>query len=230
MQLLMEHYFAKRETWNTLQPRLAHFSREQTEAIDTAYQIAKSAHRTQKREGGDRYFEHPRAIALIFLDELKTNDHELIVGAFLHDVAEDTAVFGNSQKIRPYSEWRRQVRERLIASFGENVSEMVIAVTKPEVDGIEIMNNNQAHDVYIEQLFQSSPKAILLKMADRLHNLRTLGDCSNEKQQRKITETQSEYFPIFDKAFEDYPLEAGYLFEHICWEIEKLQSSSLLTT
>lgn len=211
-----------KETWNTFQARLGNFSEEQIKEIDTAYQIAKAAHRGQARDGGERYFEHPRSIALILLDELNINNHKLIIAAFLHDAPEDTAVFGNSQKIKPYSQWQNQVKERLENIFDEDVSEMVLAVTKPEVDGVEIISKQQALNLYKQQLNDASPEAILLKMADRLHNLRTLESCSMEKRVRKIKETKDVYFDIFQKAFEKYPKEATYLFDQMLTVINSL--------
>lgn len=223
---MLEQVSNPRETWNSLQSRFtSRFSSEQIKDIDTAYQIAKAAHRGQQREDGERYFEHPRAIALIFLDELSTNDPKFVISSLLHDVPEDTAVFGNPQKIKPYSEWRAQVLERLTKTFDSDVAEIVISVTKPEVDNIEILNKEQSQKVYEENLRNSPNKALLVKMADRLHNLRTLGVCSEEKRKRKIAETKDVYLPIFERAFDSYPIETAYLFEQIVWEIEKLEAA-----
>lgn len=199
------------EDWHTFTARLEGFSPSDIRKIDLSYQMAKAAHRGQMREGGERYFEHPRSVALILLDEVKTKDPNIIIASLLHDVAEDTALFSNLTKSPSYTDWRQKVEVNVAGIFGEEVAEVLLAVTKTEVDGVDIQTKDQAAEITHQNLQNASPKAVLVKMADRLHNLRTLGSCSAEKIQRKIAETKEIYFPIFQKAAGVYPVEYAYL-------------------
>lgn len=199
------------EDWQTFTARLEGFTPADKRKIDLAYQMAKSAHRTQMREGGQRYFEHPRAVALILLDEVKTKDPDVVISSLLHDVAEDTALFSNFKKNKTNREWRQKVEANITGIFGSNVAEILLAVTKTEVDGVDILTKDQAAEITHQNLQNASPKAVLVKMADRLHNLRTLGACSPEKMARKTIETKEVYFPIFQKAADVYPIEYAYL-------------------
>lgn len=199
------------EDWQTFTARLKDFTPQEQIKIDLAYQIAKAAHRTQMREGGQRYFEHPRSVALILLDEVKTKNADIIIASLLHDVPEDTALFSNFIKSPSYKDWRHKVETNITGIFGPQVSEILLAVTKAEIDGVDIFTHDEADEVTHQNLQNASPKAILVKMADRLHNIRTLGACPLEKIQRKITETRQIYFPIFQKAASEYPVEYAYL-------------------
>jgi guanosine-3',5'-bis(diphosphate) 3'-pyrophosphohydrolase len=192
--------------------------------IRFAYQIAKSAHRGQRREGNDRYFEHVRATALILIDECGIQKKSLIAAALLHDSMEDTAVFGNPLKT-PYSQWTTEARDRLALNFGEETAEIVVAATKPQVDGQEILTKEQALHFYHDKLRSASPSAILVKMADRLHNLRTLNDTPIEKQRRKVKETKDVYIPLFQRALSEYPREGEILSKKIRNELHRLEES-----
>jgi len=88
---------------------------------------------------------------------------------------------------------------------------MVLTTTKPKVNGIDVLTKEQAREMYYRQIREGNPKAILVKMADRLHNLRTQYAMSPKKQIWKIRETEEVYFPIFEAAREVYPEETEYL-------------------
>ena len=184
----------EKEDWASFHKRLAGFFPKDIENIDWAYQLAKSAHRAQQREGGERYFEHPRAVALILLDEVKVRNPRMIITALLHDSAEDTAIFGNPTQT-DYQTWAKLVEDRVSRMFGEEVSKMVIALTKPP---------GEEH-FYLENLKKASTETLLVKMADRLHNLRTLKDVPYKKRLVKIAETRDLYYPIFDNVKQNSP-------------------------
>jgi len=137
-----------------------------------AYQLSKHGHKNQSRESGERYFEHPKAVSVILICELKILDPDTIITALLHDIQEDSFIMT----------W-----EDIEDIFGRDVVRYVRAVTKePGKD-------------YLENLLRAPTPALLVKLADRLHNLRTLGDCRPEKQLKQIRETREKYFSIVDE-------------------------------
>jgi len=172
--------------------------------IRIAYDLAKYSHRGIAREDGSRYFEHVRNTALIIFDEAKLqNNPDLLIAALLHDAVEDATIFG-SQKEVSTSDWMEEAGLRLQHIFGPYVSEMVTSVTKPKIDGKTIIDKKDMKEAYLEQLRNASPEAILVKMADRLHNLRTLFARSREDQMKVAKETLEDYLPIFQKGSMEY--------------------------
>lgn len=171
------------------------FSPEDIENIDFAYDLAKEAHRTAVRDEGMRYFEHPRSGCLIMLDELDLYDRDLLISFLLHDVGEDTPMFGNITK--SYDEFVFKARLRLVKLFGEKVADIVIRLTKPSVENIRFNSKQEAFDFYVKELAKNED-AVLLKMVDRLHNLRTLPQNRPEKIEKQIRETVEVFLPVFE--------------------------------
>lgn len=157
-----------------------HPSADDLRMIDKAYNFAKKSHGDQKRKSGEPYIIHPLHTALILADlEL---DKESIMAGLLHDVMEDTAA----------------TREIMIKEFGEEVTDLVDGVTKLtkldyDVDKVEEQAEN------LRKMFLAMAKdirVILIKLADRLHNMRTLMYMTPEKQKEKSKETMDIYAPI----------------------------------
>lgn len=159
-----------------------YFSETEMENIEAAYFFSKYAHRGQKRANGLRYFEHPRAVAWMLFYELYIYDWQIICIALLHDMIEDSYI------MRP---------KRLEINFGHEVAMGVKYMTKEE---------GLSDDEYWVRLLRTGDwRATMCKLADRMHNLRTLQDVSLAKQKRKLTETKEKVYPLFEPAAQIVP-------------------------
>ena len=144
-----------------------------------SYKFAKKAHQNQKRASGEDYFIHPCTVADILVD--LGLDAATVSAAFLHDVLEDT----------PVSEG--DIKEK----FNEEVLELVKGVTK--LEKIEFKSSEEEQAENFRKLFVAMAKdirVIIIKLADRLHNMRSLNFLSVERQQRMAKETLDIYAPL----------------------------------
>lgn len=149
------------------------------EQIHQAYRFAAHAHKGQQRHSGDPYITHPLAVAYI-LAELRM-DQPSISAAILHDVIEDTAVD----------------KTALAQEFGTEVAELVDGVSK--LAQIQFQSRAEAQAESFRKMLLAMAKdirVILIKLADRLHNMRTLGVLAPEKRRRIAQETLGIYVPI----------------------------------
>jgi GTP diphosphokinase / guanosine-3',5'-bis(diphosphate) 3'-diphosphatase len=143
------------------------------------YEVATAAHHGQRRASGESYIEHPLAVAGI-LAELEM-DHQTIAAALLHDVVEDTSV----------------TSEQVTAQFGEEVARLVEGVTK--LTRIPYQSKEDAQVENLRKMFLAMAKdirVIIIKLADRLHNMRTLASLPESKRQAIARETLDIYAPI----------------------------------
>ena len=147
--------------------------------IKKAYEFAKVAHAGQKRSSGEEYFIHPCAVV-----DILSNfgfDSSTVIAAFLHDVLEDTEV----------------TPEQMRELFGDEILELVEGVTK--LDKLQFVNREEAQAENFRKIFIAMAKdmrVIIIKLADRLHNMRSLQYLSKERQQRIARETLDIYAPL----------------------------------
>ena len=215
----------KTENRQTFLARLqGHFSQNDIDLIELAYDLSKEAHRTQKRDRGGRYFEHPRSGCLIMMDELGLYDRDLIIGFLFHDVGEDTPLLGN--RVNSYEEFVQKAKFRLTKLFGEKVADTVIRLTKPEVDDIKFFSKEESLDFYHDEMLKSE-EAIFGKELDRLHNLRTLlgSGYKSPKIAKTVKETEEVYLPIFESIQGPLKKYSEILVQKIKLELENLKAS-----
>ena len=166
-----EEHATPEELYARLIDKIKHYhpSADDLELIERGYEFAKASHGDQKRKSGEPYIIHPLHTALILADlEL---DKESIMAGLLHDVMEDTTV----------------TREQMIKEFGVEITDLVDGVTKLtkldyDMDKVEEQAEN------LRKMFLAMAKdirVILIKLADRLHNMRTLQYMKPEKQKEK---------------------------------------------
>ena len=149
------------------------------DVIEKAYEFAKNMHGGQFRKSGEPYICHPLEVAKIVAEFGFDNDS--ILTALLHDVVEDTEV----------------TLDQLTAEFGEEVAMLVDGVTK--LGKIPYSSREEQQMEYLRKMFFAMAKdirVILIKLADRLHNMRTLGACESDKQLRIALETIEIFAPL----------------------------------
>src|SRR5436309_3162785 len=145
--------------------------------LQSAYDVAEEKHRDQRRKSGDPYITHPLAVATI-LAELGM-DTTTLVAALLHDTVEDTG----------YS------LDRLRAEFGDEVAHLVDGVTK--LDKVEFGSAAEAETIRkMIVAMARDPRVLVIKLSDRLHNMRTMRFLPTEKQAKKARETLEVMAPL----------------------------------
>ena len=164
--------------FDAMEPRTAEADMQR---LRDAFFLAKEAHAPQVRKTGEPYILHPIAVATIAAEELRL-DINSVIAAFLHDVVEDT----------PHS------LDEIKSRFGDDVAYLVNVLTKPEkkqydmskqVDNFKHMLNSMQRDI----------RPIFVKLADRLHNMRTLSSMKPHKQMKIAGETDYFYAPLANR-------------------------------
>ncbi len=147
-----------------------------------AYRFSEAAHAGQTRQSGDPYISHPLAVAEILADWHL--DGQTLMAALLHDVTEDTSV----------------TKDEISDTFGKPVAELVDGVSK--LDRIEFQSAEDAQAENFRKMLLAMARdvrVILIKLADRLHNMRTLGAVNPAKRRRVARETMEIYAPIANR-------------------------------
>ena len=151
----------------------ASFNASQRALVEDAFSLAAQAHSKQTRKSGLPYILHPLAVALIVVKDMRQHDAAVVAAALLHDVVEDT----------------EYTIEDIAGRFGKDVAFLVGAVTKPnkeQVDNFQHILGSVKGDI----------RVLILKLSDRLHNMRTLESMRPQKQWKIASETQFFFAPL----------------------------------
>ena len=182
-----------------------YLDRKDVAKVARAYKYSEQCHQGQMRQSGDPYISHPLAVANILAD--MRMDHESLMAGLLHDVIEDTGAT------------KGQISRR----FGRTVADLVDGVSKLTEIEFETKAEQQAESFQKMTLAMSRDiRVVLFKLADRLHNMRTLGVLSPEKRRRIARETLEIYAPIAQRLgindirieFEDLGFATMYPLRH----------------
>ena len=147
------------------------------ELINKAIYFAKEYHAGQLRKSGEPFYSHPLEVAYIVSDySLKT---EVIVTSILHDILEDTEVTASM----------------LAEAFNSRIAEMVDRLTRDRPDGIKLSVEQVLRNAWV----QNDKEVVLIKIIDRIHNIRTVNYLAPEKQKKQVTETIKNFL-IFAEA------------------------------
>lgn len=166
------------QVFDALAPRI---TPEDMERVRKAYLLAKEAHAPQKRKSGEPYILHPIAVALIVAKELQL-DANTVITAFLHDVVEDT----------PYTV--EDIRQR----FGNDVAGLVNVVTKQKKKTYQTTKQVDNYQQILASMHYDI-RAVMVKISDRLHNMRTLQSMRPDKQMKIAGETDCFYAPLANR-------------------------------
>jgi len=159
-----------------------YLTKNQVDVISRAYALAAKAHQHQTRSSGEAYITHPIEVARILAN--MSMDYQSIAAAILHDTIEDTAV----------------TKEELLDIFGDKIAELVDGVSKLAQIKFESRAEAQAENLRKMMMAMARDiRVILIKLADRLHNMRTLESLPRDKQRRVALETLEIYAPIANR-------------------------------
>ena len=164
--------------FSVMEKRVSH---EDMERIHAAFELAKTAHADQKRKSGEPYIFHPIAVANIVAEELMLGANP-VIAAFLHDVVEDTDyTIDDIQQL-----------------FGDDVAFLVRVVTKQEKEHYEMSRQMDNYKQMLDSIHYDI-RALLVKLTDRLHNMRTLNSMRPDKQMKIAGETDYFYAPLANR-------------------------------
>lgn len=173
-----------------------YLSPEEMEQVDAAYRFAAEFHKDQKRRSGEPYINHPVEVALILAHDLHM-DEDVICAALLHDTVEDTpATLDDVRNL-----------------FGDTVAELVDGVTK--LTNVDVNSSDAKQALTLRKMFLAMShdiRVLIIKLADRLHNMRTLAALPPDRRIFKSHETMDVYAPLADRLG----------ISSIKWELEDL--------
>lgn len=161
----------------------AYLGKEECAKVAKAYRFAAEFHRDQRRRSGEPYINHPVEVALILADDLHM-DEDTICAALLHDTVEDTPA----------------TLDQVAELFGPTVAELVDGVTK--LTSIEVTSMDEKQALNLRKMFLAMSKdirVVIIKLADRLHNMRTLAALPPDRRIFKARETMDVYAPLADR-------------------------------
>ncbi|MDR0840373.1 MAG: bifunctional (p)ppGpp synthetase/guanosine-3',5'-bis(diphosphate) 3'-pyrophosphohydrolase [Christensenellaceae bacterium] len=159
------------------------FTAEEMALLYKAIDFAQAVHEGQKRESGEDYYIHPEQVAIMLFE--MGMDSRTVIAGLLHDVIEDG---------------KNITAEKLTSLFGEDIANMVDGVTKlTQTGNSDFFTKEEVQAENLRKMFLAIAKdvrVVIIKLTDRLHNMRTLEYCSEEKRVRKAKETLDVYAPL----------------------------------
>ena len=174
----------------------SYLDKQSCDKMERSYRFAAEFHRDQRRRSGEPYINHPVEVALILAKDLHM-DVDTVCAALLHDTVEDTPA----------------TLDDLAQTFGETVAELVDGVTK--LTNIQVSNMDEKQALNLRKMVLAMSKdirVVIIKIADRLHNMRTLAALPPHKREFKSRETMDVYAPLADRLG----------ISSIKWELEDL--------
>ena len=165
-----------------LRPNLSYLKPKDLGLVEEAFAFSDAAHQGQQRQSGEPYISHPLAVARIVASWQL--DAQAVMAALLHDVMEDTHV----------------TKDEITTRFGASVADLVDGVSK--LDRLESQSPAEAEAENFRKMLLAMARDVrvmLIKLADRLHNMRTLGAVSEEQKRRVARETREIYAPIANR-------------------------------
>src|SRR5580765_3693846 len=170
---ILRHY---RALLRALKPKLKPGDKE---LVRTAFEIAVEAHKTMRRKSGEPYILHPLSVAMLCVEEIGLGVRSTIC-ALMHDTIEDTDI----------------TLENVQREFGSEIAKIVDGLTK--ISNVLDANSSQQAENFKKILLTltDDPRVILIKLADRLHNMRTLDSMKSDKQLKISSETVYVYAPL----------------------------------
>jgi (p)ppGpp synthase/HD superfamily hydrolase len=174
--------------------------------IEFAYTASKHGHKGQFREGGGPFSEHPKTAAWIYTHELGGRDPRVITDLLLHDILEDSYLF---------------TLRRIALNFGKEIALDVRALTK-------LKRGKETTEQYLKRIIAQGRWAIISKLCDRLHNLRSLKGCPAKKIRAQIKETRAYHVPFLLPALHSFGEPWSGYAEILKREIEKTIRSLLM--
>lgn len=174
------------------------FSAREVKIIMRAYKFSKYGHRDQERDSGERYFEHPKAVCFSIFKELKVYDMQALVMSLLHDIIEDSYL------------------------LDEELMELVFR--RSIANGVRILSKDEdSKPVYYPRLKSCGLwRVILVKICDRLHNMRTLATATREKQRKQVKETREHFFELCDILERLIPKKYKHIVPYLREKLEAL--------
>jgi GTP diphosphokinase / guanosine-3',5'-bis(diphosphate) 3'-diphosphatase len=167
--------------------------------VEDAYQLSKYGHARQKRDDGSRYFDHPKEVNWIYVDELGGRSARLMICNLLHDIIED-------QYLLTYDRIRR--------FLGQDTAEDVLAITKLK---------DEPTREYLQRTIDQGPYTIVSKLCDRVHNNRSLFGVDPEKVERTRKSTREYHLPMLIPALKRH----GGLWAKDAVKLEELMEEAL---
>lgn len=174
-------FLGETEISNRLTPEIGSID---VNRILSAYTLAKDVHQYQRRNDGTPYFWHPTRVARIMIDELECRDADLLIAALLHDTLEDSDILN---------------AEVLTYNFGEYVTFLVESLTK-EIRVDDGPLREQIDRDYVERLKKAPEDCRVIKLCDRLDNLRCLGFNLKRNPFKYVQETSEHYLPMAETS------------------------------